>query len=167
MLERRKLDHSEALVGVAGPADLDAERFRIDLASHASTEAFASDLDEVRAVPDGAREAGGVRRTEGRERIAFPSAAYVAEDGSRHEVWGLHGYDAYRDAARAAGGTAASDAPTGALEVVERFGRVATREVEVLTGKPRPVVEAELWSLAREWRIRAVPVFTGTMWERA
>ena len=167
MLERRKLDHSEALVGVAGPADLDAERFRIDLASHASTEAFASDLDEVRAVPDGAREAGGVRRTEGRERIAFPSAAFVAEDGSRHEVWGLHGYDAYRDAARAAGGTAASDPPTGALEVVERFGRVATREVEVLTGKPRPVVEAELWSLAREWRIRAVPVFTGTMWERA
>ena len=44
---------------------------------------------------------------------------------------------------------------------MERFGRVATREVEALTGRPRPIVEAELWSLAREWRLRPVAVLTG------
>ena len=31
MVERRKLDHAEALVGEAGPAGLDVDRFRIDL----------------------------------------------------------------------------------------------------------------------------------------
>ncbi len=32
MTERKKLDHTEALVGEAGPAGLDVDRFRIDLA---------------------------------------------------------------------------------------------------------------------------------------
>ncbi len=55
MFERRKLDHAEALRGEAGEAGLDVERFRIDLVSNAITEAFAADLDEVRAVPAEAR----------------------------------------------------------------------------------------------------------------
>jgi hypothetical protein len=29
------------------------------------------------------------------------------------------------------------------------------------------VVEAELWALAREWRLKATTVLTGTLWERA
>ena len=29
----------------------------------------------------------------------------------------------------------------------------------------RPVVEAELWSLARDWRLRPIPVLNGTLWE--
>jgi len=37
----------------------------------------------------------------------------------------------------------------------------------VLTGKPRPIVEAELWTLAREWRLRPVEALTGTLWELA
>ena len=48
MVERRKLDHAEALVGEAGPAGLDVDRFRIDLDSNATIEAFAADLEEVR-----------------------------------------------------------------------------------------------------------------------
>lgn len=150
LVERRKLDHAEALVGEAGPAGLDVERFRIDLASNAIVEAFAADLEEVRA-----------------EEVALPAAVFVGEDGSRRGVRGPQPYDRYREAALAAGAEAAAEAPAGALEVVERFGRAATREVEVLTGRPRPVVEAELWALAREWRLRPVPVLTGTLWEPA
>jgi hypothetical protein len=52
-----------------------------------------------------------------------------------------------------------------ALEAVERFGRCATRELEELTGKPRPVLEAELWSLARDWKLKPVLVPGGTIWE--
>jgi putative protein-disulfide isomerase len=167
MLEGRKLDHADALVAEAGPAGLDVERFRIDLSSHAITEAFAADLDEVRAIPQEARDAGAATRTEGRERIAFPSALFVGEDGSRHGVWASQTYDAYREAAVAAGAAPVAERRPEALEVVQRFGRAATREVEAVTGKPRPVVEAELWSLAREWRLRAVPVLTGTLWEPA
>ena len=151
MVERRKLDHAEALVGEAGPAGLDVDRFRIDLDSNATIEAFAADLDEVRG--------GG---------IELPSASFVSADGSRHGVAGGDPYDAYREAALAAGAPPrATYRLPGTLEVVERFGRVATREVEALTGRPRPIVEAELWSLAREWRLRPVAVLTGTLWERA
>src|SRR3954469_20114524 len=48
MTERKKIDHTRALIGGAGTAGLDANRFRIDLASNAITEAFAADLDDVR-----------------------------------------------------------------------------------------------------------------------
>jgi putative protein-disulfide isomerase len=147
---RRKLDHAEALVAEAGPARLDVERFRIDLASNASVEAFAADLEEVRS-----------------NRLALPSAVFVGQDGSRHAISGSNPYESYRDGARAAGATEIAEHPGSALEVVQRFGRAATREVEVLTAKPRPVVEAELWTLAREWRLRPLPVLTGTLWETA
>ena len=87
MFERRKLDHLGSLLAAAGPARIDRERFEIDLRSHAITEAFGADLDEVRDPPPEAREAGAVGHTEGKERISFPSAVFIGEDGSRHGVW--------------------------------------------------------------------------------
>jgi predicted DsbA family dithiol-disulfide isomerase len=166
-VERTKLDHAESLTAAAGQARLDTERFRIDLASNAILEAFAADLDEVRAIPDEARAAGQVRTTEGRERVSFPSVVFVGADGSRHGVWGRHPYEAYREAALAAGAEVESDREPSAVEAIERFGRCATKEIEVLTGRPRPVVEAELWALAREWRLRPVAALTGTLWDLA
>ena len=167
MAEGRKLDHVEALVGEAGPAGLDVERFRIDLVSNATTEAFAADLDEVRNPPAEAREADQVRETEGHERVSFPSAIFVGDDGARHGVWGWSDYEDYRAAALAAGAEVAEDRPPETIEAVERFGRAATGEVEVLTGKPRPVVRAELWQAARDWKLRAEPVLGGEIWEPA
>jgi Thioredoxin len=165
MIERRKLDNSEALVGEAAAAGLDAARFRIDLASHAITEAFGADLDEVRDPPPEAREAGQVRKTERHERLSFPSAVFVGEDGVRRGIWGWQPYEAYHQAALAAGGTVAEERRAEPREAVERFGRCATRELEELTGRPRPALEAELWSLAREWRLKPSPVLGGTIWE--
>jgi protein-disulfide isomerase-like protein with CxxC motif len=167
MVERRKLDHADSLVGEAGPAGLDVERFRIDLSSNAITELFAADLDEVRDVPDEARAAGKVRHTEGKDRLAFPSAIFIGEDGERHGVWGWQPYDAYRDAAVAAGAVPANQGPLAPLDAVERFGSVTGKEAEVLADRPVPVVEAELWTLATEWQLRPVATLTGTLWERA
>jgi predicted DsbA family dithiol-disulfide isomerase len=167
MCERKKLDHAEALVGEAGPAGLDVDRFRIDLGSHAITEAFAADLDEVRDPPAEARAAGAVKRTEDRERLSFPSLVFVGEDGERHGVWGWRPYDAYRVAATAAGATPERDAPPEPLEAIERFGRATTKEIEVLTERPAPVVRAELWGAATQWRLRPTDVLGGTIWEPA
>jgi Thioredoxin len=167
MAEGRKLDHVEALVGEAGPAGLDVARFRIDVVSNAITEAFAANLDEVRSPPDEAREAGQVRETEGHERVSFPSAVFVGDEGERHGVWGWSGYEDYRAAALAAGAEFAQERAPDTIEAVERFGRAATEEVEVLTGKPRPVVRAELWQAARDWKLRAEPVLGGEIWEPA
>lgn len=165
LVERKKLDHPEALVAEAAAPGLDVARFRIDLASNATTEAFAADLDEVRTIPAAARAAGATATTDGRERLAFPSAVFASDGGSRAEVWGPRPYEEYRRAALEAGARPRSDRATSPLEAIERFGRLATAEVEALTGRPRPVVEAELWALATEWRLRAVPVLNGTIWE--
>jgi putative protein-disulfide isomerase len=167
MCEVKKLDHAEALIGEAGAAGLDAARFRIDINSNAITEAFAADLDEVRNPPDEAREAGHVTRTEGHERPSFPSVVFVGEDGSRHGVWGWSPYDEYRAAALAAGAEVAEQRVPETIEAVERFPRATTQEVELLTGKPGPVVRDELWSAAREWRLRPTLVLGGELWELA
>jgi predicted DsbA family dithiol-disulfide isomerase len=167
MTERKKLDHTEALVGEAGPAGLDTERFRIDLGSNAITEAFAADLDDVRNPPAGARAAGKVSETEGRERLTFPSAVFRGEDGVEHGVFGYQPFEPYRDAALAAGATPARAGRADPLEAIRLFGRCTTRELEELSGTPRPVLEAELWTLARDWRLRPVAVLGGTFWELA
>jgi predicted DsbA family dithiol-disulfide isomerase len=168
MFERRKLDHPEALLAAAGPAGLDRRRFEIDLFSEAITEAFAADLDEVRDVPPEAREAGAVRRTEGKERIAYPSALFIGEDGSRHGVWGTaRSHPALREAALAAGARPVNEGELAPLEAIRRFRRCATRELEVLCDRARPVVEAELWALARDWKLKPVTALTGTLWEPA
>lgn len=168
MFERLKLDHPEALKAEAGPAKLDRERFEIDLFSEAITEAFGADLEEVRNPPDAAREAGAVRRTEGKERVSFPTAMFIAGDGSRDGVWGdARSHPALRDAALAAGARQVNE---GALEpqaAIRRFGRCATRELEVLAEKPLPVLEAELWEMARDWKLKPVRVLTGVLWEPA
>jgi putative protein-disulfide isomerase len=167
MVERRKLDHTEALVSEAGPAGLDVERFRVDLASNAITELFAKDLDEVRDIPDGAREADAVGETEGRERVSFPSVLFVGADGERHGVWGWQPYEAYREAALAAGASQVKEGSLEPLAAVERFGRLAGKEAELLADRPGPVVEVELWRLATEWKLRPVRALTGTLWEKA
>ena len=168
MFERRKLDHADALIAAAGRARIDRPRFEIDLRSHAITEAFGADLDEARNPPEEARAAGAVRRTEGRERIGFPSAVFIGVDGSRHGVWGIaRSLPAIREAALAAGAKPLNGGPLEPLDAIRRFGRCATRELEVLCERPAPVLEAELWTLARDWKLKPVSALTGTIWERA
>ncbi|HKH23170.1 MAG TPA: DsbA family protein [Solirubrobacterales bacterium] len=168
MCERRKLDHPEALLAAARGTHLDRARFEIDLFSEAITEAFGADLDEVRDPPQEARDSGAVTVTEGRERISFPSVLFIGNDGSRRGVWGdARSHPSLRDAALAAGARQVNDGPLEPLEAIQRFGRCATRELELFAERPLPVLEAELWSLARDWKLKPVRALTGTLWEAA
>jgi hypothetical protein len=167
MAERRKLDHAEALVGAAAEASLDAERFRVDLGSHAITEAFGADLEETRQVPEDARRQGAVVRDGRHERLPFPSAVFLAADGSRHGVYGRAAYDDYRAAALAAGASQIESGPLDPEEAAARFGRLATIEAEELSRRPAPVIGAELWAAARDWRLKPVPALIGELWEAA
>jgi len=169
MFERRKLDHAEALIDAAGRSGIERARFEVDLRSHAITEAFGADLEEVRNPPKEARAADAIHRSaKGRERISFPSALFVG-DGARHGVWGSPSVDSerMRAAALAVGAERVNEHPLEPLEAIRRFGRCATRELEVLAERPRPVIESELWALARDWKLKPVPALTGTVWERA
>ena len=151
MCRRRKLDTTEALVEEARGAGLDVERFRLDLASNAIVEAFGNDLEATRNPPEG-------------EPIELPTIVFTGEDGERRFVAGVQPYDAYRDAAVAAGAEPAGDRP-GVLDALRRFGRMATKEVEVVCGLPGPRAHAELWRMASEWEVKPVPVLTGHLWE--
>jgi protein-disulfide isomerase-like protein with CxxC motif len=164
MCERLKLDHAEALAEAARQAGLDVERFGLGLRSHAITEAFGADLTATAAL---AAEQGGPppRSSQGAGGAALPALVFAGE-GVRKVVSGLQEVAAYRTAAEACGARR-QDARLDVEEVVRRYGRVTTAEVESLCELPGPRAQAELWRLAESWRLRPVRVLTGWLWELA
>jgi putative protein-disulfide isomerase len=145
---RRKLDTTEPLVEEARRAGLDADRFRIDLGSHAIVEAFGADLELARSVP----------RDPGRPALQV---------GDEHWVVGPAPYPEWRAAALAAGAAPTNESPPGVEAAVARFGSMAAAEVAAVCDLPGPKAEAELWRLAAEWRLRPERVATGTLWRAA
>jgi protein-disulfide isomerase-like protein with CxxC motif len=163
MCERLKLDHAEALVEAARQVGLDVERFGIDLRSHAITEQLGADLEATAALAEqGPRPP---QSSEGAGGAALPTVVFSG-DGVRERVFGLAPMDAYRSAAEKCGAQRSGER-LGVEEVVQRFGRVTTAEVELLCDLPGPRAQAELWRLAEAWRLRPVRVLTGWLWEAA
>jgi hypothetical protein len=166
LCERRKLDQPEALIEEGRAAGLDVERFRIDLRSNAITEAFAADLERTEAlaarveepVDAASRGAGGA---------PLPTLVFGAEDGAERVLPGFQSLEACRAAALESGAVASASASVGVEEAIARFGRLTTREVEVLCDLPGPRASAALFGLAEQWRLRPVRCLTGYLWERA
>jgi predicted DsbA family dithiol-disulfide isomerase len=129
----RKLDATEALVEEArATPGLDAERFRIGLASNAIVELFGADLDRLRS-----------------RELALPALAI----GER-VLDGFFTWEDLREAALAAGAEPAGGAPPTVEDALRRFGALAPAEVAAVCSLPGPRAPAELWSLAAEWRVR-------------
>ena len=186
MCRRRKLDGVEALVEEARAAGLDAERFRVDVGSHAIVEAFGADLEETRGVPDEARTRGLVVQAPSGERLALPALRFLGDrsgspgsaggssgsprpvgDGTERWCGANDGYEGWREAALAAGAVAASGSPPSVTGALERFGRLATPEIASVCDLPGPRAQADLWRLATEWRLRPERFLTGELWELA
>jgi putative protein-disulfide isomerase len=170
LCDRRKLDHAEALVDESGAAGLDVERFRLDLRSNAIIEAFAADLERTNAL--GARLAGadGIAKgpaSRGHGGAPLPTIVFAEEGAATCEVAGYQPYDAYRNAAIECGATPEGEDALEIEEAVARFGRVTTREVEILCGLRGPRAAAELFKLAEQWRLRPLRKLTGYLWEAA
>jgi predicted DsbA family dithiol-disulfide isomerase len=129
----RKLDGTEALVEAARTTPgIDVERFRIDLASNATVEAFGADLDRMRS-----------------RELSVP----VIELGDR-TLAGFVSYDQLREAAIAAGAEPTGDRPPAVETALERFGSLTAAEVAAACSLPGPRAPAELWALVAEWRVR-------------
>jgi putative protein-disulfide isomerase len=167
MCLRRKLDTTESLVEEARDTGLDAERFRIDLESHATVESFGEDLEETRAVPEEARTAGEVRRSNGRERVPFPTMAVSGDDGETRWLFGPRPYEEYREAAIGVGARPQGGERPAVADALRRFGRMAAAEVAAVCDLPGPRAGAELWQLAADWRAKPVRVLFGELWEAA
>jgi putative protein-disulfide isomerase len=170
MCDRRKLDHAEALIEESRSVGLDVERFRIDLRSNAITEAFAADLQETHAL--GTRLAGADGLSKGRASTgaggaSLPTLVFNGDDGVARYVLGLQPYESCREAAVESGAKPEGVESLGVEEAVTRFGRVTTREVEILCGLPGPRAAAELFKLAEQWRLRPLRKLTGYLWEVA
>jgi predicted DsbA family dithiol-disulfide isomerase len=151
MCHRRKLDGPDALVEEARGAGLDTDRFRIDLESHATLEAFAADLEETRALGE----------------TGPPALPVLRFDSGDARVGGGDPYEAWREAALAAGAERGTDPPPDVAGALRRFGRMATAELEAVCGLPGPRAGAEAWRLASEWHVTRVPVLFGELWEPA
>jgi putative protein-disulfide isomerase len=171
MCHGRKLDGPEALVGEARRAGIDTQRFRIDLESNAILEAFGSDLEETRTIPDAAREAGlATEGTHGSnvERLAFPALRLIPDEGGEERwVGGDHSYDDWRAAAIASGATPLDAPRPDVAAALGRFGSMATVELAAVCDLPGPRAGAEVWRLASDWRVRRVPVLGSELWESA
>lgn len=167
LCSRRRLEASEDLVDAARASGLDADRFRVDLGSHAIVEAFGADLELAREVPQAAREVGrvGCSHAVGAERVPFPSLRFEGADGPARWTCGTRPLDFVRAQALAAGAVPAGDPRPGVREALERFGRMASVEVAAVCDLPLPRAEAELAQLALDWRVRPVPVLAGRLWE--
>jgi Thioredoxin len=171
MCRRRKLDGPEALVQEARDAGLDPDRFRIDLESNATLEAFGRDLEESRTIPDAAREAGlAAEGTHGSsvERLRFPAVRFIAADGERDRwVGGDHPYEDWRAAAVELGATLSAGGWPDVPGALRRFGRMATAELDAVCDLSGPRAGAEVWRLASEWRAKRIPVLASELWEPA
>lgn len=160
-VRRKRLDHLDAFVEVARSVPgLDAERFRIDAASHAIVEKFGEDLERSRAVAEEHHEPS-------RGRVRLPSIEFRGEDGAVHGVYGPAGADELRAAALAAGARAADALPLAVEDALKRFGTLATVEVAELCDLRGPRAPAELWRLAQDWRVRPEPALIGELWHAA
>jgi putative protein-disulfide isomerase len=166
MCERRKLDHTEVLVEESRAVGLDVERFRIDLRSNATTEAFAGDLEQTGALAERVREPVA-SASRGAGGAPLPTLVFRGEDGFERVLPGLQPLEACRTAALEAGARPADSFPLSVEDAVTRFGRVTTREVEVLCDLPGPRASAELFQLAERWRLRPLRRLTGYLWEAA
>ena len=166
---RRKLDTADALTELAIQQGLNGDRFKLDLNSNAVVEAFGNDLEIARDLKDEARAAGQVVSAAGKERVPLPTLYFTAgESGARHDVYGAAGYGDYRAAALAAGAQpGAGEAKLTVIDALNRFGRMATREVEEVCAMKGPRAEAELWQLALDFEVKPTRVLTGWLWELA
>jgi hypothetical protein len=166
MCERRKLDQPEALIEEGRAAGLDVERFRIDLRSNAITESFAADLERTESLV-GRVEVPAAGASRGAGDAPLPTLVFRGEGGEEGFLAGHQPLEAYRRAALECGAPAGQSAPLGVEEAVARFGRVTTREIEVLCELPGPRASAELFRLAEQWRLRPLRRLTGYLWEAA
>jgi hypothetical protein len=82
-------------------------------------------------------------------------------------VAGLRPYEELRAAALECGAEPVGERRLGVEDAIARFGRLTTREVELLCDLPGPRAAAALWGLAEAWKVRPAAVLTGHLWEAA
>lgn len=155
---RRQLDHAQAFEAVARErGGLDLDRLRNDMGSHAILEAFGADLERARAVdPE--------HHSPDRGRVKLPSLEFEGSSGEVHGVYGPAPYEAYRDAALAAGATPSGGAAPGVVDTLRRFGPMATVEVAAVCQLPGPRAPAALWALAADWAVLVERTVGGEIW---
>ena len=145
MLERRRMDSAPALLDAArevGGLHLDA--LRVGFGSSAIVESYAADRERAAGLP-------------------LPSVRF----GDGPAIEGYVAWEAWREAALAAGARPAGEGPLAIEGALRRFGPMATPEVALVCDLAGPRAPAALWQAALEWRVRPRRVAGGELWEAA
>jgi predicted DsbA family dithiol-disulfide isomerase len=159
----RKLDHPEALIAEARGLGIDLQRFRTDLSSNATVEAFGDDLSRASRLGEDF-DLSEPTAASG-EHTGLPAMVFFSSEGTGYPVAGVQSYDAYERAALSAGAQRQVTSPPDVMQALKAFERLATAELEAVCELALPPLNAELWSLARDWKVRPIRVLTGYLWQ--
>jgi len=149
-LEKINIAREEALLQAADEVGLEPERFVSDLRDSSITERFYQEVEEGRRL--------GVR--------GFPSMIVVDEAGQGTLVAGYRSYEYYADVLSKVAKEPLIPSKMGytAKQLLQKYGFLSTREVEVMLGLSYESALTELRRLERERRVECVPVKFGFFW---
>lgn len=146
--ERRRIDDEEVLVELADEVGLDIDRFQTDLEGDRPREAFHEDLERSH------RERGTV----------FPS--YLASNGEdRRLLRGYQPFQAVAGALETLDPSLTRRDPRPLDDLVDGYGRVATREIEEIYEIDRDAALERLRELERAGHVTSTQLGSGILWE--
>lgn len=150
LAEGRNIERTAVLVELAAAVGLDVDRFRADLGSGRARTAFEDDLERTR------------------EHGITGLPAFLIEFGDEAEL--LRGYRPFATFEKLfteSGLDLDAHEPRPVADLVDYYGRVATREVAEIHGLGVEDARAQLRRLEETDEVRAVEAGTGVLWEPA
>ncbi|MEY7849147.1 DsbA family protein [Natrarchaeobius sp. A-rgal3] len=148
--ERRTIDRTDVLIELAEEVGLDVDRFETNLHGERARDAFREDMT----------------RTRRNRANAFPSFRVENGDDGRL-LRGFQSFDAIAQALEEVDPALERLEPPELLEFVERYGRVATREVDEVYELEHEEALERLRGLEAEGRVTSIERGSGIFWEVA
>ena len=148
LAEGHNIEREAVLVDLAGEVGLDIEQFRADLDSERAWTAFEEDLDRT-------REYG----------VTGLPAFLVEFEGEAELVRGYRPFATFEKLFAETGLGLETYEPRPVAELVDHYGRVATREVAEIHGLSTDEAKTKLRRLEETAEVRAVEAGTGLLWE--
>lgn len=151
LTECRNIERREVLVQAAQDVGLDMVRFKSDLSDPSTEQAFRDDMTEARSL--------GIS--------GFPTLVFRGRNGHALVVGGYQPYEVYERVILQLAGKLVQHQPTDIAAFVEKYGHVATQEVETVFSLSRQQAELRLATLAAQGKARRVAIANGNFWEPA
>jgi len=125
----------------------------------------------VDTVVDGVPNDGLVKAARAAAKLAAKAEAggarFHGSEGGKQLSAPVVGMSPTPAGAVAGGAQPTGESPPDVTGALRRFGQMAAVEVSTVCDLPGPRAEAELWRLAADWKVKAMRVLTGFLFQVA